>query len=395
MSKQTEGEGSRVVPGLGRFIPAVVELCEALGAGGVVLEAGTGRILLVSPKAAELLDLGDQPAVAQDFAAPAGATTTLGEQGLRAWASSEQTRTAVWTSSRQQRTVRATALTLSEGDRRRRVVVLEDISELCRLRLEVERLRAAPHGLQSSADACLAPNAALHDMNNMVTGAVAELELLQVELQQLPAAAARVRSVICALCGAAGLARRAARTEPALRNAEGTDLNALVVSLQGSMRVWLGGRAELNLALDSDLPPVSLDRDSLERVMLNLLSNARDATSEGDCVTVSSRLRREDGSRWVSLSVTDTGTGMDRETAERALAPLFTTKEQGTGLGLAVVKQLVQSAGGSVTVNSEPGRGTEVRVDLPTVGAQRPHVARDGMLPESDPSSDETPGGTP
>jgi two-component system sensor histidine kinase HydH len=129
--------------------------------------------------------------------------------------------------------------------------------------------------------------------------------------------------------------------------------------------------------------------------MLYLWSNARDATGEGDCVTVSSRLRREDGSRWVSLSVTDTGTGMDRETAERALAPLFTTKEQGTGLGLAVVKQLVQSAGGSVTVNSEPGRGTEVRVDLPTVGAQRPHVARDGMLPESDPSSDETPGGTP
>jgi len=125
-------------------------------------------------------------------------------------------------------------------------------------------------------------------------------------------------------------------------------------------------------------------------VVLNLAVNARDAMPDGGLLTISGRnveqpaKNGDGGSRMVELRVTDTGAGMDEETRRRAVEPFFTTKPEGkgTGLGLSTVFGIVQQHGGSLAIESQPGRGTSVRVLLPRVEGEakqvRPVVRRPG-----------------
>jgi signal transduction histidine kinase len=122
-----------------------------------------------------------------------------------------------------------------------------------------------------------------------------------------------------------------------------------------------------------ELPPISMDADGIQQVVLNLVANALTATPRGGSVAVSletSRLATINGGREipaVRLIVADTGCGMSAEVIERLFEPFFTTRaaEGGTGLGLAVVKSLVTEHGGTVSVESEPGVGSRFTVDLP------------------------------
>ena len=94
---------------------------------------------------------------------------------------------------------------------------------------------------------------------------------------------------------------------------------------------------------------------------MNLALNARDAMPEGGTLTIATA--DEDGA--VQLLVRDTGTGMSKETQAKLFEAFFTTKSSGTGLGLSVVRDVAQSMGGTVTVESEPGKGSTFRVRLP------------------------------
>ena len=85
---------------------------------------------------------------------------------------------------------------------------------------------------------------------------------------------------------------------------------------------------------------------------------------------------------YVMLEVADRGTGMDEETRKRACEAFFTTKAQGTGLGLAVVRRIVDRIGGFMRIDSEPGRGTVVRVFFPRIGAGTGDTAEFAVLPE-------------
>lgn len=121
-----------------------------------------------------------------------------------------------------------------------------------------------------------------------------------------------------------------------------------------------GVRLELDLA--SDLPPVRISRQHLERVLWNLVMNAIEAmSSQGGTVTLRGRAGRP-GS--VDLSVVDDGPGMDEELLARIQEPFFTTKSNGTGLGLALVRSLVWQNDGALYIASQPGQGTEVRLEL-------------------------------
>ncbi|HYA69114.1 MAG TPA: ATP-binding protein, partial [Acidimicrobiales bacterium] len=119
---------------------------------------------------------------------------------------------------------------------------------------------------------------------------------------------------------------------------------------------------------------VFVDPAEIERVVLNLVINARDAMpGTGGRIEVRTELVTTDDSlrpQFVSLSVSDTGHGMDPETAEHCFEPFFTTKGRahGTGLGLAAVHAVVTQAGGYVTLESAPGAGTTFTVWLPSVG---------------------------
>lgn len=111
---------------------------------------------------------------------------------------------------------------------------------------------------------------------------------------------------------------------------------------------------------------VPLGRAEVERILLNLALNARDAMNHGGVLTIDARAREQ----YVVIRVSDTGQGMDEETRARIFEPFFTTKEveRGTGLGLSTVKGLVRGALGTIEVQSDVGKGSTFRVALPRVG---------------------------
>lgn len=119
-------------------------------------------------------------------------------------------------------------------------------------------------------------------------------------------------------------------------------------------------------ALSSDLPPVNADRDQLKQVLINLILNAIQATDRGGKVTViSRRVERSDGCL-SQLEIRDTGTGIPDEQLDNIFNPFFTTKDTGTGLGLAIAHQIIAEHGGSITAESEEGRGTSFIINLPS-----------------------------
>ena len=104
-----------------------------------------------------------------------------------------------------------------------------------------------------------------------------------------------------------------------------------------------------------------LDLSAMKQALLNLLLNALDASKEGDAITISTEMA---GSR-LRMSVQDTGSGIPKEILADIFKPFYTTKTRGSGLGLAIVDRIVKEHGGSITVQSEPGKGTQFTIELP------------------------------
>jgi len=121
-------------------------------------------------------------------------------------------------------------------------------------------------------------------------------------------------------------------------------------------------------AIEADMPPVHADRDQLVQVLINLVTNSLHAMPEGGHLRVS--LNRENSH--VRLGVSDTGHGMPEETRSKIFEPFFTTKDfgKGTGLGLTVVKGIIEEHGGTITVESVVGTGTTFWVRFPVGEAQ-------------------------
>jgi len=117
----------------------------------------------------------------------------------------------------------------------------------------------------------------------------------------------------------------------------------------------------------AQLEPVLLDADRMLQALLNLLLNAIQAMPEGGILSISAQTVRDR----LELRVADTGCGIPPQDLERIFDPYFTTKNQGTGLGLATVRTIAEAHGGRVRIASEPGRGTEVTLDLPRKGEGR------------------------
>lgn len=149
---------------------------------------------------------------------------------------------------------------------------------------------------------------------------------------------------------------------------------------------------DLRLDVPEDLPLLEADRAQLESVILNLLVNAVDAMPGGGTVSVEASVLHVDRwrpgtnpavgtGRWLRLSVSDTGCGMDTVTSMRAFEPFFTTKAsgKGTGLGLYSVYGIVQGHGGQVTLSSEPGQGTTFDLYFPIADEHQPRRRQHSM----------------
>jgi signal transduction histidine kinase len=127
------------------------------------------------------------------------------------------------------------------------------------------------------------------------------------------------------------------------------------------------GNIRLDLNLDPNLPAIQADPEQIKRALQNLVLNAMDAMSNGGTL----RLATRQYNNTVILEVSDTGQGLTKEECDRLFTPYYTTKHHGTGLGLAIVQSVVSDHGGTISVESQPGRGATFRIELPVAQALR------------------------
>jgi signal transduction histidine kinase len=216
-----------------------------------------------------------------------------------------------------------------------------------------------------------------HDFNNLLAIIVSHADLLRQRVAPDRRALDDIEQIQRACSRATDLGQQLlifGRQQ--LTDSSVLDLSDVVQETERMLRPVLGAGVEVRLRLTRPLDGVKIDRGSVEQVITNLVVNARDAMPNGGRLTLTTaeialdRKRGHDG-KYVTLTVTDSGMGMDAATRARVFEPFFTTKGpgKGTGLGLATVHGIVEQAGGFVEVRSEPGEGTTFEVYLPSVPA--------------------------
>jgi light-regulated signal transduction histidine kinase (bacteriophytochrome)/CheY-like chemotaxis protein len=220
-----------------------------------------------------------------------------------------------------------------------------------------------------------------HDFNNLLCAIAGGLELAQTRIAQ-----GRFAEVQSHLSSATSAADRATALVSRLLSfsrhqtlaPQAVNLNDLTTAMESLLRHTLGSRIKIETILPEDLWHIFCDGNQLDNVLLNLAINARDAMPDGGTLTIEAgnlelkapRLVRGGEiapGHYVTLAVTDTGSGMDELVIERVFEPFFTTKPngQGTGLGLSMVYGFVQQSSGFVEISSTPAAGTTVRLYLP------------------------------
>ena len=219
-----------------------------------------------------------------------------------------------------------------------------------------------------------------HDFNNLLTVIMGGLDIIRRSKADDHARIARAADM--ALQGAQRAASLTSRLLAFSRRQplepKPTDLNLLVREMTDLLHRTLGEDIELEGVMAPRLWTVEVDKNQLESAILNLAVNARDAMPTGGKLTIETANTALDESytqtdtevipgQYVMLSVSDNGTGMAPETLGRAFEPFFTTKEvgRGTGLGLSMVYGFIKQSGGHVTIYSEPGQGTTVKLYFP------------------------------
>ncbi|OGR88524.1 MAG: hypothetical protein A3A86_05400 [Elusimicrobia bacterium RIFCSPLOWO2_01_FULL_60_11] len=155
---------------------------------------------------------------------------------------------------------------------------------------------------------------------------------------------------------------------------EPCDFNELVresMHLVGSKAKTMG--TELKLELAEGLPPVLVNKNQIQQVIVNLCSNAQDAVGERGTLTVRTLARGKEGKDFIELQVRDNGAGIAPEIKDKIFEPFFTTKEvgKGTGLGLALVYEIVQKHQGTIEAESERGKGTTINIYLPLTKGEK------------------------
>jgi len=217
-----------------------------------------------------------------------------------------------------------------------------------------------------------------HDFNNMLSVIIWNLDLLARDLKGTPGKNyERIQNALGGALNCTELIRQLldfAREKP--RRAEVVDLSEMVPRLVRMLGSVMGETINIDVKLEPGLWRIFVDPAQIESALVNLSVNGRDAMLEkGGTLTIEAvNIHREDDPAdgdCVMLAVTDTGTGMDPEVAQRAFEPFFTTKGpgHGTGLGLAMVYSFVKQSGGRVRIDSQPGVGTSVMLYLPRTDA--------------------------
>ncbi len=272
-----------------------------------------------------------------------------------------------------------------DGVTRRVTVSARDVTE--RRRLEEELRQSQKMDAVGQLTGGLA-----HDFNNLLAGITGSLEVMMLRLAQ-----GRTQELDRYVLAAQGAAKRAASLTHRLLafsrrqtlDSKPTDVNELVADMTELVRRTVGPEISVEFVGAGGLWSALVDPHQLESALLNLCINGRDAMPDGGKLTIetgnrwlderASRERDLPPGQYLSLCVSDTGTGMTPEVIARAFEPFFTTKPlgQGTGLGLSMVYGFARQSGGQVRIYSELEKGTMVCIYLPR------HVGESGVIEES------------
>ncbi|MGA1875124.1 MAG: response regulator [bacterium] len=260
----------------------------------------------------------------------------------------------------------------------------QEIKERKEMEGEKEKLQAQI--LQSQKMEAIGVLAAgvAHDFNNLLTAVIGHTSLALLKVDEADPLVRELEAIRRAADQAANLTRQLLifSRKQSVEFAP-IDLNKGIANLLHMLHRLIGEDITLTFESAPDLYSVFADEGNIEQVIMNLAVNARDAMPKGGKLTIKTekvtldeeqaeRIPQGRAGRFVRLSITDTGCGMDEETREKIFEPFFTTKGvgRGTGLGLAVVYGIVGQHQGWIEVESEPGRGTAFFIYLPAFSGQ-------------------------
>lgn len=220
-----------------------------------------------------------------------------------------------------------------------------------------------------------------HDFNNLLTVIQGYSELLLAKINVNDPIVEQIKQINHAASRAEALTRQLlAFSRKQIMQPRVIDLNNLINDMRDMLQRLIGADIEFNVNLNKSLGKIKADRGQIEQVIMNLAVNARDAMKQGGKMAIDSHnvtLDEEfikiypeaEVGRYVRISLSDTGLGMDEETQAHIFEPFFTTKDkgEGTGLGLATVYGIIKQSGGYIYVDSEPNKGTTFNLYFPRV----------------------------
>ncbi|WP_254073169.1 PAS domain-containing sensor histidine kinase [Acidisphaera sp. S103] len=280
--------------------------------------------------------------------------------------------------------------------------ITRDLSERREAQLKLDQSRELLFQSQKMEAVGQLTGGLAHDFNNLLTGISGSLDLLKLRLSQ--GRGSEVDRYVTMAQDAAG--RAAALTHRLLAfarrqtlDAKRVSANTLIAEMTELLRRTVGPEIAVETAFADDPKPILCDPNQLENAILNLCINARDAMPDGGRLrieTVNIQVSGQDArdgamepGAYVSIRVSDTGSGMPDDVIQHAFEPFFTTKPigQGTGLGLSMIYGFARQSGGNVRISSVVGAGTTVSIDLPqdrgAAEGDTPAVPRSPEMPRA------------
>jgi signal transduction histidine kinase len=287
--------------------------------------------------------------------------------------------------------VQMTAVHDAHGERAGSLVVMRDIAERRAADAERQALERRMQEQQRVESLSVLTAGVAHDFNNLLTGILGNAELVTIEAPPGSDMRASAQAIVLGAQQAADLVdkmlayagQRQAAPEP-------VDMDMLVRDMGALLQATIGRHCTISYEAEGSLAPITGDPTQLRQVLLNLVTNAAEASAAGSIVTVTTGMETLTASAIAAmtfdgqmgpgvcafLEVADSGCGIDEATLKRVFDPFFSTKTHGRGLGLAAVQGIVRSHGGALRITSAPGRGTRVRIWLPVSPTEaRPAVS--------------------
>jgi signal transduction histidine kinase len=245
------------------------------------------------------------------------------------------------------------------GDRRGLILVFVEVTETARAQAELRRNRALAAVGQMTAQIA-------HEIKNPLGSIRFAAEVLKRRSQnRVPASELQTIQVIERSVDhlASIVAELSDFARPKELNRKDLSINELLDELSPMVADRLNAKSvKVEKRFESDLPRGPFDGTELKKLFLNLIINAVDASEPGGVVEISTRFN---GGHEIIIDIADRGAGMDEETRRRLFEPFYTTKEKGTGLGMAISKKIVELHKGDLLISSKEGEGTTATVRLP------------------------------